>query len=533
MCQIAYLENGCEKVQTMPNDPPSKKISMDEAISKTNFGCFNYIVIVLSGMILFSVLMETSAIAFILPVSQCDLNLTTSEKGILAAASLFGTICSSHLWGFLSDTKGRRAIIQPTLFLAFFCSICSSLVQNFYILSTLRFLNGFFVSGFSATIYAYLGEFHNNIQRNRAILAASVIFGISCISIPLAAGSVINQDWQFYVPLLDITYKPWRLYFVVCSSPGFIAALILIFLPESPKFVLGQGKSTGAYQILRKMHRLNNGRKVEFEVFEIDEEKESIENRKQMMDNKQSRYPLLKSIWTQTTPLFKPPYLRSTLLMCAIQFGIYWTNSGFFMFFAEILNKMAVNSGSSIDHKMMMCDIINMKSVNNTAIEIRSTQNQVCFSKLDLSTVEQGIILEIIFAFGQVMVGLLINRVGKFPLLFFILVVSGLGGIGCMLTDISYLQRYLFIVHFTCGVAGSIINAAIVEIYPTSLRAMAICISLMMFGRLGGVVGTNVIASLLERNCESVFYLSGVNLIVIGVLAFFIPNIHQRVSKSS
>lgn len=238
------------------------------------------------------------------------------------------------------------------------------------------------VSGFSATIYAYLGEFHNNIHRNRAILAASVIFGVSCILIPLAAGAIINQDWQFYIPLIDITYKPWRLYFIVCSTPGFVGALIMIFLPESPKFVLGQGKNAEAYQILRKIYRLNHGRKSEFEVFEIYEENESIENRKQMMENKNSRFPLLKSIWTQTAPLFKPPYIRSTLLLCTIQFGIYWTNSGFFMFFAEILNKIAANSDKFADQRLMMCDIINMKTVNSNATEIINTQNQVSFFKL-------------------------------------------------------------------------------------------------------------------------------------------------------
>lgn len=94
-------------------------------------------------MILNAVLMETCGIAFVIPVSQCDLKLSTSEKGILGAVSFFGIICSSHLWGFLADTKGRRCVIQPTLFVAFLLSIASSFVQNFYLFAALRFLNGF------------------------------------------------------------------------------------------------------------------------------------------------------------------------------------------------------------------------------------------------------------------------------------------------------------------------------------------------------------------------------------------------------
>lgn len=41
---------------------------------------------------------------------------------------------------------------------------------------------------------------------------------------------------------------------------------------------------------------------------------------------------------------------------------------------------------------------------------------------------------------------------------------------------------------------------------------MAICIALM-FGRLGSVVGSNIVALLLDDHCESAFYLSGASVI--------------------
>lgn len=79
----------------------------------------------------------------VIPVSQCDLELTANQKGMLAGVSYFGIICSSHMWGFLADTKGRRRVIQPTLLLAFLMSVASSFAPNFYIFLALRFLNGF------------------------------------------------------------------------------------------------------------------------------------------------------------------------------------------------------------------------------------------------------------------------------------------------------------------------------------------------------------------------------------------------------
>lgn len=51
-----------------------------------------------------------------------------------------------------------------------------------------------------------------------------------------------------------------------------------------------------------------------------------------------------------------------------------------------------------------------------------------------------------------------------------ILVGTGLCGIFCMLTDIPILQVIFFVVLLTCTLCPKIVNAAIVEIYPTNLR---------------------------------------------------------------
>lgn len=87
-------------------------------------------------------LMESCGMSFVLPVAECDLNLTTQDKGILGAISFVGIISSSHMWGFLADTKGRRHIMTPTLLLAFVCSVLSSMTKNFWVFTVLRYLNG-------------------------------------------------------------------------------------------------------------------------------------------------------------------------------------------------------------------------------------------------------------------------------------------------------------------------------------------------------------------------------------------------------
>lgn len=115
------------------------------------------------------------------------------------------------------------------------------------------------------------------------------------------------------------------------------------------------------YEILQTVYRINNGKSSSLEQFDIVEDAESIENRKRILEITQGRFALLKSIWTQTVPLFKPPYLFSTVLICLIQFPIFMTGTGFFMFFAVVLNKMATSVDDTVNQRIMMCDVINMK----------------------------------------------------------------------------------------------------------------------------------------------------------------------------
>lgn len=119
-----------------------RQVNFEEALRRTGFGKFNYFLVILSGAVLSTVLLETLGISFILPIAECDLKLTTKDKGMLSAIAFMGIIASSHLWGFLADTRGRRMVIMPTLFISFFITIVSSFVKSFWLFTVLRFFSG-------------------------------------------------------------------------------------------------------------------------------------------------------------------------------------------------------------------------------------------------------------------------------------------------------------------------------------------------------------------------------------------------------
>jgi MFS transporter, VNT family, synaptic vesicle glycoprotein 2 len=156
---------------------------------------------------------------------------------------VIGIILSSHLWGFLSDTYGRRKILIVASVSAFVASVLSSLAVNLFQMACFRLLNGLFISGATSTIFAYLGEFLGAKNRSRSMMIASVIFGLFCLSMPFLAWVLINQSWSFVIPLLQVTYKPWRLFLMACGLPGLLSGIALVFFPESPKFTFSQVSS--------------------------------------------------------------------------------------------------------------------------------------------------------------------------------------------------------------------------------------------------------------------------------------------------
>lgn len=275
------------------------------------------------------------------------------------------------------------------------------------------------VSGSAAIVYVYLGEFHSNKYMTSAIISSTMIFNAMASVLPLLAWYIINQEWQFEIPFI-VTYKPWRLFIIICSLPAFVSFLILLFLPESPKFILGKGQKAQTYDILRKMYKINNRKKSEFEMFNIIEEPDVIAAREQRdLGCSESRFPLLKSIWMQTSPLFMPPHLRSTTTIFTTQFTVNAVAGGMGLFVPEILNRMASNLNSFIDERMPMCDIINMKhlKLTNTTTTEYPTSAHVCVTKIEIAVIQQSIITSITFVVAMYFVRYLVNKLGKFPVL--------------------------------------------------------------------------------------------------------------------
>lgn len=374
----------------------------------------------------------------------------------------------------------------------------------------------FSISGSSANIYAYLGEFHNFKNSARAIMAASCVCAVGAMISPLLAWSIINQEWAFNVPLIGTLFKPWRLFILVCGLPSLVCSLALIKMPESPKFLLARGNQKDAIEILKTVYSINTGNdKESLKLFSIIGEANSVKN---LESN------IYKTIIAQISPMFGKRFLLSTLIACFMQFWINATGQGMYLWFPDIINRVAEYISNNPDQRTTICEIIEMKSISHNSTEL--TELTECKGTLDTSSFQIAFLLEIFYGIGFALIGSVISSVGKLPILLINLIFCGVFGVILIFIDIPMLGIYFYLIHILCGLSSAVVNAATVDLYPTHFRAMAVCMFLMM-GLLGSVFGSNVYGILFENYCNVSYMLSGCSLIGCGILGIFIPNIRK------
>lgn len=136
--------------------------------------------------------------------------------------------------------------------------------------------------------------------------------------LPGLAWLILPDDWKVDLPFFNIVFRPWRVLLIVYTLPCLLCALCLYYLPESPKFLLTQGKRKEALTVLRQMYVVNTRKEEDsYGVDELVWEELSDD------DPFKKDYGMWKTMWKQTVPLFKGELLTKTLMMCFLQFGIF------------------------------------------------------------------------------------------------------------------------------------------------------------------------------------------------------------------
>ncbi|ETN67437.1 synaptic vesicle protein [Anopheles darlingi] len=323
---------------TMTTGQDDAPADFETAIAATGYGRFNYILLLIAMPCCMTTVFETTTMSYVLPSAECDLNLSLADKGMLNAITYTGMISSAFLWGFLSDTYGRKRLLVVGFLLDSTFNVLCALSQNVVTIMVFKFMGGFVICGPFAVLMAYLSEFHSLEHRSRVMIVLGVFYSAANMLLPGMAWLIIPQSWDLDIGNGTFVIHSWQIFLAVSCLPGVLSGTCVLFLPESPKFLMSKGRNEQALAIFRRLHTINTGGRQEFPIKVLEDELAlrqipSTHRQGTGTDGKNPEAPAASSKgskpasglgegFRQLAIMFRKPHLKNACLAYGIQFGI-------------------------------------------------------------------------------------------------------------------------------------------------------------------------------------------------------------------
>ncbi|CAH0723972.1 unnamed protein product, partial [Brenthis ino] len=491
-------------------EKPSYATTVEDALNATGFGKYNFALLLTCSWTLQAMGMDLFGTSFVVAAAVCDLELSMQQRALLTATPLIGVVLGAQLWGYVSDTRGRRLTLIISMAVGFVFAASSSFAPNWKIMALLKLISSTFTSASNSAAYTLLGESCSGRSRGRSMLLCNCALMCSQAAVALLAYPILPLNFVYWIDFLSIKYRSWRLLAFVMSIPCAATAFLLLFFHESPKFLISKGQHEEALDVLKKIYAFNTGDKADnFPVKKLIDEGD--QNTKQEF--------FLKAIWQQTTALLKPPLLKVTLKLFYLVVIIYMTGSGFILWLPYIMNNLFLVLAAGEGAGMNLCTVIRYSVDagsygNNTVQEVcnDTIQDTTLISAMSYGAIACSINLVLSLTCGS----------RKRAAMIVILTISAAAAILLNLVAIPIAGGIFFFVFLLCALSMGILSVYFVELYPTSLRGMASCLSVML-GRSSAFLGVNAIGPLITANCEATFY--GWALLLLSAVAFswFLP----------
>lgn len=479
--------------------------SYEEAINLAGNGWYNRGLLAVLSMALLGMGIDIFGFSVIVTGCTCDFQLEHYQKNILLSMSFVGPILTSYLWGYLSDTHGRRASLLIGLWVSFLASTLSAFSANWIMLAVLKAFSTSFCSSAQSCTYTLLGESCNQRVRDFYMLLMTSVLMLFLLSYVVPGYYILNMNFSIDIGLMNFT--PWRLLTIVMALPLGISAIGLQLCIESPKFFISVGRQDDAVNSLQAIYMKNGGIKNKYPVRNVYISQET--------SRKGEGKPLLQSLKDQTFPLFKPPLLRRTVQLFFLTSVIYSINNSLVMWMPSIVQAFAYGMDSAGAGSMSLCEIIISTQYHNTPVD-----SLTCTSSLEERTLFSGIFHGLLFSGITVCVSKFAAH--KKALLIAFLAIPLVSSAAAVLNQDEYASLVLFVGMMMTNLCMGVLFSYYVELYPTSHRGMAACLGVMV-ARLSGLAGVNFIGSYVMTHCAATFYAFSAYLFCGIVVAYFLP----------
>ena len=172
--------------------------------------------------------------------------LGSLAHGLTTSIAIIGTVFGAFFGRVPADKLGRKKSLLIVAVLFLISALGTSVVTNWYLFMILRFIGGVGVGTSSIIAPIYISEISPAAARGRLVILfqTNIVFGIVIAYLSnLIIVNVLGPDQT----------NAWRYMLGVMAVPSVIFLVLLRLVPESPRWLLLQGRdeeATGTFKII-------------------------------------------------------------------------------------------------------------------------------------------------------------------------------------------------------------------------------------------------------------------------------------------
>lgn len=204
---------------------------------------------------------DMAVVSGVLPFAQQQFSLSAFQEGWFVSSALVGCILGVAFSGELSDRFGRKRLLILSAVFFMFSAVGSAFLPSLPWIIAARIVGGFGVGIASNVVPLYISEIAPAAIRGRLVtcyqlaitmgILAAYLTNAGLLRFSLAHQESADAGW-FH---LLYVHEVWRGMFSIGALPALLFFLGLFLIPESPRWLILQGRRTEALAILAKISK--------------------------------------------------------------------------------------------------------------------------------------------------------------------------------------------------------------------------------------------------------------------------------------
>jgi sugar porter (SP) family MFS transporter len=192
---------------------------------------------------------DTAVIAGALQYLKPFFQLNDAQIGLVVAAASIGCIPGALFAGRLADRYGRKKLMIVTSLLYIIAAIGSGIAASFTLLVGYRLVGGLAIGMASTLAPIYISEVAPAKYRGRLGMLQQLAIVTGILLSFISNYLIVNAHFSF---LNEETF--WRYMLAAAVIPSLIFFLLLLFVPESPRWLVSKGQFSQGEQVFASIY---------------------------------------------------------------------------------------------------------------------------------------------------------------------------------------------------------------------------------------------------------------------------------------